>query len=113
VTVGAEDELALTERVGRELTKLGLAAHVKRLRRYYADVRAGRPSEVWTHAMSVEWLRVLRLPPYEHDYPVLPRMSICPCPTPQKLTQMVFPGGAKLRCAGCGAQWLELERQAE
>jgi hypothetical protein len=64
--------------------------------------------------MNVEWLRVLRLPPHEHDYPVLPRMSDCrECPSSQKVTQMTFPGGSKHRCGGCGAQWLELEREAE
>ena len=60
--------------------------------------------------MSVQWLGVLRLPPHENDYPVLPRMSACPrCQASQAFTQMIYPGGSKHRCGGCGAEWLELD----
>lgn len=101
-------ELALTGRVGRELARLGLREHVARARAYYAATRAGRPSDAWSHEMNVEWLRLLRLPPHEHDYPVLARMSLCPaCDVSRKITLAVFPGGSKHKCA-CGAEWLEL-----
>ncbi len=103
-------ELALTERVGRELVRLGLKNHVTRVRRYYAAVRAGRATDEWSHAMNVEWCRLLRLPPHENDYPVRPRMSGCAtCSMSRTFTRTVFPGGSKTRCAACGAEWLELD----
>ena len=103
-------ELALTERVGRELKRLGLKNHVARARSYYAAVRAGRSTDEWTHALNVEWCRLLRLPPHENDYLVRPRMAGCSsCAISQTFTQTVFPGGSKTRCAGCGAEWLELD----
>jgi hypothetical protein len=40
VSMTTEDELALTERVGRELARLGLHGHVARVRMHYAAVRA-------------------------------------------------------------------------
>ena len=104
-----EAELALTERVGRALASVGLREHVARVRTYYAALRAGRPSDAWSHERNVEWLRLLREAPYENDYPVLPRMSDCPtCAVSRKYTAVVFPGGSKHQC-GCGAQWLELD----
>jgi hypothetical protein len=105
-----DTELALTERVGRELARLGLHTHVGRMRAYFAAVRAGRPSEAWSHDLSVEWLRLLRLPPYETDYPVRDRMASCGrCETSSVFTATVFPGGSKHRCGSCGAQWLALD----
>lgn len=104
------DELALTERVAGELTRLGLTSHVGHLREYWAALKAGRPSKVWSRELSIEWLRILRLPPHESDYPVLPRMADCPgCAISQKFTSAVFPGGAKFKCGACKTQWLELD----
>ncbi len=105
------DELALTERVGHELARLGLREHVARIRAYYAALKAGRSSDAWSHKMNVEWLRLLRLAPYENHYPVRPRMSGCEdCHGMGGLfTVTVFPGGSKHQCGGCGKQWLELD----
>jgi hypothetical protein len=103
-------KLALAERVGLELRRLGLTTHVVHLRRYYATTRAGRtPGDgEWDDAFVVEWARQLRLPPHERDYAVKPRMSSCGCPTPKKYTQSVFPGGSKHACGACREVWLEL-----
>jgi hypothetical protein len=78
-------KLALAERVGRELRRLGLDKHVAHARRYYSNVRARRApgDREWDDSMVVEWARILRLPPYEKDYEVKPRMSKCGCPTPR------------------------------
>jgi hypothetical protein len=112
VTRSAPDrdaELALAERVGRELVRAGLPKHADRVRAYYAAVRAGRSSDAWSHAMSIEWMRLLRVPPYENDFPVRPRMSACPtCPISRAFTTTIFPGGSKHQCA-CGAAWLEFD----
>jgi hypothetical protein len=106
-----DDELALTERVGRELVRRGLREHVARARQYYAALKAGRTSDAWSHAMNIEWLRLLRLPPHEDHYPVRPRMSGCEkCRGVGGLfTVTIFPGGSKSQCGGCGLQWLELD----
>ncbi len=92
-----KERLGLAERVGRELVRLGLPKHVQHLRRFYADTRAGRPlsKDGWSYGLVQEWARLLRFPPYENDYPVLPRASSCGCPSPQTFTHGVFPGGAK------------------
>lgn len=105
-----EDELALTARVGKELARLNLRQHVAKLRLHYAALRAGRPSPVWSHELSIEWLRMLRLHPHENDYVVLPRMSSCPgCPVSTKYTSGIFPGGSKHTCGACKTTWLELD----
>lgn len=105
-----DEELALTERVGRELARRGLTNQAGHLREYWVALKAGRAPKVWSHDLSVEWLRVLRLSPHEADYPVLPRMSDCPgCTVSQKFTAMNFPGGAKFKCGACKSQWLELD----
>jgi hypothetical protein len=104
-----QDELALTDRLAREMTNLGLEKQVALLREYYQDVLAGRASEAWSHEQSVQWLKVLRLPPHEYDYPVLPRMSSCPnCPPGEaqvytcRVSRVAHVGA----CA-CGARWVE------
>jgi hypothetical protein len=104
-------ELAPIETVGCELARLGLTSQVARLRRHYAAVRAGRvPPKDWTPALTLEWARMLRLPPHERHYRVLPRMSPCPdCPTSKAFMAAIFPGGARFQCSGCGAEWLELD----
>ena len=103
-------ELGLTARVGAEFVRLGLQEHAARARAHYRAVRAGRVSKEWTSALTLEWARMLRLPPHERHYRVLPRMSMCPdCTTSRKLTQVVFPGGARFKCAACDGEWLELE----
>ena len=101
-------ELSLTERVGRELVRLGLRQHAAHARTYYAAIRDGRRPKEWAHDLNVEWMRVLRIPPYDNDYAVRPRMAGCPkCAASRTYTAMVFPGGVKVKCA-CGEQWLEL-----
>jgi hypothetical protein len=104
------DELALTKRVGEVLGRLGLTDHVARLRQHYAALRAGKASTIWSHDLSIEWLRMLRLAPHADDYRVLPRMSDCPgCEEHRQYTTGVFPGGSKHTCGACKATWLELD----
>jgi len=109
----AEDvaaRLALAERVGLALRRLGMLKHVEHLRRYYATVRARRstaPGE-WNDAHVVELAKILRVPPYEGAYPVRPRMSECACPSPKTYTQAVWPEGSKHACSECHDVWLEL-----
>ena len=110
-TLPIEAELALTEQVGRELVRLGLPTHAANARIYYADVRAGRQPKPrgWTHELIVEWARLLRLPPYENDYPVRPRSWSCTCDSPRPYTARIFPGGARICCDACKLTWLEFD----
>jgi hypothetical protein len=107
------EDLDLIARVGQALVRHGRHKLAARLRRHYAAVRDGRPSE-WPPELTIEWARVLRIPPHEHDFPVRPRMSTClACEaagrTAGKFVAAVFPGGSKHQCAGCQAIWLELD----
>jgi len=100
------NELALTASVGQALKALGLRTHVELARAYYRRIQRGLPSpepDAWGHEMIVEWARLLRLPPHEHDSPVRPRGagSKCGCATPQTYTAGVFPGGSKHVCGAC------------
>ena len=109
----AEDvaaRLALAERVGLALRRLGMLKHVEHLRRYYMTVRAGRtPTRgEWDDDHVVELAKILRVPPYEGAYPVRPRMTKCACPSPKTYTSAVWPGGCKSTCSNCHDVWLEL-----
>jgi hypothetical protein len=107
-----DEKLDLAERLGKELARLGLHDHVTRLRAYYRDLKAGRPHVgpgTWNEAHVVEVAKTFRVPPYEHAYPVRPRMSSCGCETPKKFTSGTLPNGSKHTCASCHATWLELD----
>jgi hypothetical protein len=94
--------------------------HVWLLRRYYADhLRREREPNLWTERLVVEWLCLLRVPPFDRVYQVLPREAPWPiCSSTEKRgapslwVESAFPGGAKLRCR-CGASWLQLDRRRQ
>lgn len=108
--------------LGRAFGRLGMKAHVRALRIYFLALRHGLTTGE-RHAVKVdfneeaitEWLRVLRLPPFERAYPVRPRGSTCGrCPRGEghpveTSTLLTFSGGAKMGCRACGEVWLELE----
>lgn len=101
--------LELTERVGRELVRRGLNSQASEARRYYAAVRAGREPDRWSHEMIVEWARLLRVSPHEHDYAVRPQMWRECCDRPKTYTAAIFPEGSKHVCESCRSVWLELD----
>lgn len=105
-----DPEIALAERISAFFKAHGMGPHLAHLRRYYAGVRGGKPTGPWTRAHVHEWARMLRIPPHENDYPVLPRGAPCPgCDVSRPYTATVFPGGHLSRCA-CGTAWLVLEQ---
>ncbi|MCI0571681.1 MAG: hypothetical protein L0Y66_13090, partial [Myxococcaceae bacterium] len=60
----------------------------------------------------LDWLRTLRVPPFARDFPLRPRGAHCPrCvqrgAQPSTRTELVYPGGARMRCGTCEAVWLE------
>jgi hypothetical protein len=62
--------------------------------------------------LVVDWLKTLRLPPYEAALPVLAKGTRCPhCGpasgrSPAERTTTVFPGGWRVKCGTCDFEWL-------
>lgn len=106
------------ERLGREFVRRGMHGHALRLRLYYLALRrrlltGGNKLEVhWSEELVVEWLKTLRLSPYRDVYPVRPAGAACarckeePGRHPSVRTDLVFPGGARMRCDRCGDSWV-------
>lgn len=118
--MATEDLLQRVERLGREFVRRGMDAHARKLRIYYLAVRhrlasplTGEVDVRWSEERVLEWLKLLRLPPYESAYPVRPRGAGCPrCEKSTNdrtalHTEQTFPGGSKMSCHACGAMWLE------
>lgn len=111
--------------LGRAFGALDMKSHVRSLRLYYLALEHGlvtgernQLKAEWTEDAVVEWLRILRVPPYHSSYPVLARGSRCPrCPKgdghPVEIsTLLTFAGGAKMGCRRCNAVWVELDEEA-
>jgi hypothetical protein len=114
--------LALVATLGHAFLRRGMGGHVRALRLYFLALRHGLTRGErhvvkleWSQDAVLEWLRVLRVPPYQDDYPVRPRGSRCRgcAPEPghpvQTSTLLTFEGGAKMGCRGCAECWLELD----
>lgn len=109
MTSERQARLELIVRVGREFVRRGLNNQASEARRYYAAVRDGLEPDGWGHEMIVEWARLLRVPPHEHDYAIRPQMWRACCDRPRTYTAAVYPGGSKHVCESCRSVWLELE----
>jgi hypothetical protein len=104
---------SLVIQLAREFKRRGMERHVWALRRYYADhLRRQREGSAWTETLLVEWLCLMRIPPFHRVYEVLPRGASCPvCSrhdergSPSMWVETAFPGGAKVHCR-CGMSWL-------
>jgi hypothetical protein len=108
--------------LGRAFLRQGMRSHVQALRLYFLALRHGLTRGErhavkvdWSEDAVLEWLRVLRVPPYQDAYPVRPRGSGCERCSPggghpvEISTLLTFEGGAKMGCRGCNGAWLELE----
>ncbi len=95
------------KRLADVFKKRGMREHVRAL---------GRRD--WSEGFVREWMRYLRVPPYDGDYPVLHRGAPCPrCGSVSAdrtatgtLICANFPGGWAERCLGCQTIWLHEER---
>lgn len=101
---------------GMEAQRRSLAVFWLALHRGLLEQRRDRLLEVrWSEQHVIEWMETLRLPPFEHALPVQAKGSGCAaCPVEpgqvsSRRTELVFDGGARLRCDGCGRRWLELD----
>jgi hypothetical protein len=108
--------------LGRAFRARGMRSHLTTLRLYFLALRHGLTSggghalrAEWSEEAVLDWLRILRVPPYERDYPVRARGSRClRCPRDdghpvETATLVTFEGGAKMGCRACGSAWLEYD----
>jgi hypothetical protein len=110
--------LALVAQLGAEFRRRDMAEHCRKLRLFYLAVKhrldvRGRVQIDWTADMVVEWMRTLRLQPYQDAYPVQhdARCRGCESRAPGTVfTLSVFPGGSKSQCRTCGRVWLRLDK---
>lgn len=97
-------------RLGAELVRRGATAKLIDLaRRYYADLKAGRPSEVeWSTEHVLHLARVYQVPPHETYYQVRPYEYRECCANHAPFVAARLPDGALLICNNCRASWLVL-----
>ncbi|MGA9522978.1 MAG: hypothetical protein WBV82_16035 [Myxococcaceae bacterium] len=116
------DLILLAVVLGRVFMRLGMKGHAHTLRLYFLALRHGLTQGQrhvvkvdWSEDAVLEWLKVLRVPPYQDAYPVRRRGSGCDRCAPgsghpvEISTLLTFAGGAKMGCRTCGRAWLELE----
>lgn len=104
-----DERLQLAERVGHEFHARAMKEHLPPLRRYYADVRAGRSPSGWGDDLVESWATAFRVPPFERAVEVRPMSSTCGCNVRDDSQRpMCFPGGWLVTCLACGRCWLEL-----
>ena len=100
--------------LGCEFSRRGMPDHCQRLRLYYLalvhglDTSRHRVEVHWDEDLVIEWMRLLRLPPHRDHYPLRDTTACGRCESRPGtvVTKGVFPGGAKLECLQCGAQWI-------
>ena len=120
--MGREDDLLrYVERLGEEFGRREMRAHLEKLRVYYLALKKGLTrgrfelDVHWSEALVLEWLKLLRIAPFDRSYEVRPKKSPCKqCAVARDQqsvihTELVFPGGSKMRCFACGAVWIEPE----
>ena len=111
------DKLVLA--LAAEFQRRGMPAQLDLLRPYYRDFRARKLAALrekrppWTEEMVLEWLCILKVPPFENVLPTLGAGErACGCNTKDvglPMIACVFPGGRLRECKGCAVRWLERE----
>ncbi len=109
-------------RLGQTFRRKGMEEHAKKLRLYYLALSRGLTSSAtheldihWSAGFVREWMRTLRVPPYDAVYPLRPAGAGCErCGRKlghksDVITECAFPGGARKRCRSCDGVWLEAD----
>lgn len=111
--------LGLVAALGKAFSRRGMTQHVRLLRIYYWALEKGLTSPAhelnvrWSEGFVIEWLKTLRVPPYDAVYSVHPRGAPCPSCGQSGGAQgavnvdVVFPGGARVRCQSCETAWIQ------
>jgi hypothetical protein len=117
--MGEFDLIDAVVKLGREFRRRGMDSHAALLRGFYAELRRrqrARAGKGWDETMVLRWLALLRIPPFDHVHPVLPRGTACPTcgalgdrAAPATFVRSVWPGGSLCECRRCGMLWLNEE----
>ena len=113
---------ALVVALGREFRRRRMNGHLAALRRYYRKrqrrkmLEALAEERAWDENVVVEWLAILRIPPFERTYGTQPKDAGCRRCSAQRGKgaevdfRAVFPGGSLRQCRVCKGAWLVDER---
>jgi hypothetical protein len=120
------DLLAASAELGQEFVRRGMVGHAADLRKFYAELRARRErrresgDRSWDEDMVVGWLCLLRIPPFDHVYPLRPRGEPCVAcgekggrEAPGVFVRVAAAGVRLVQCQSCGEQWLHEEAAAD
>lgn len=97
-----------------------MKSHLALLRSFYqvnrqrARAAAAQSRPPWEVDMVLDWLFLLRVPPFVGFYTVLPRSAPCPCGQSSHCNSfggVNIPGGSTWLCGACGKTWLVLRDQ--
>jgi hypothetical protein len=122
MAVDHRDFREYVRRLGFEFARRGMP-EVEMLLIYFQALETDSVHELpdlhvfWTEDLTLEWMKTLQIPPFESAYEVRPFGASCAACERAKVlgpavrrsaTEVVFPGGARIRCLSCGGAWLEL-----
>ena len=101
--------------LGQEFRRRGMTSHLQDLRSLWRrrNPAQGRRARGFDEGLVVEWLCLLRMPPFENVYPVQARGDPCPkCgakeerAAPSSFVLASFTGGSLHECRQCKSCWL-------
>jgi hypothetical protein len=115
---------ALVIALGREFRRRRMTGHLEALRRYYRQrerhklVQALAEHRAWDENVVIEWLAILRIPPFDNTYVVQSKEASCPrCAARRNGAEVdyraTFPGGSLRECRVCKTAWLVSDRASE
>lgn len=122
----ADELLDQVRALGAEFVRRGMDREALSLRLYFLALRkklvrgpeAELTAATWSRSQTLEWLRLLRVPPWDSAYHLGTRGAPCRRCKPGKggppaaVEEHRWPGGALMRCSGCSTRWV-LDDDAE
>src|SRR4051812_3396238 len=115
-----DELLDQVKKLGAEFVRRGMDREATTLRLYFLALRAklvrGPEAELsaaaWSREKTLEWLRLLQVPPWHNAYQLGTRGAPCRRCKPGKggspaaVEEFRWAGGALVRCSGCSARWV-------